>query len=90
VKICTLASVFGVRVVPHGHNIHAALHVIASQSPATCPLGEYLLNWMPNKIHFEKDPLVPSNGFILLPDRPGFGIELDEKKVERMEVVSYD
>ncbi|MDZ7607637.1 MAG: enolase C-terminal domain-like protein [Cyclobacteriaceae bacterium] len=88
VKICHLASVFDVRVVPHGHNIHAALHVVASQSPATCPLGEFLLNWMPSKTHFEKYPIVPVNGTIALPDRPGFGIELDEKKVEKMEVVT--
>ncbi len=87
VKICNLASVFDVRVVPHGHNIHAALHVVASQSPATCPLGEFLLNWMPSKTHFEKFPLIPENGFVKLPTRAGFGIELDEKKVEKTELV---
>jgi len=87
VKICTLASIFDVRVVPHGHNIHSALHVIASQSPMTCPIGEYLLNWMPSKIHFEKYPLIPENGHLELPTRPGFGIVLDEEKVEREEVI---
>ena len=38
VKICNLASSFGAKVFPHGHNIHAALHVVASQSPEVCPL----------------------------------------------------
>jgi len=27
VKMCTLASVHGVNVIPHGHSIHAAMHV---------------------------------------------------------------
>ncbi len=85
VKICTLASANDVHVVPHGHNIHAALHVVASQSPMTCPLAEYLLHWKPHKTHFEKDPLVPVDGHIPLPTRPGFGIELDESKIDRME-----
>ena len=87
VKICNLASVFDVRVIPHGHNIHSALHVIASQSPMTCPIGEYLLNWMPSKIHFEKYPLIPENGHLDLPTRPGFGIVLDKEKVLKEEFV---
>ncbi|MCF8225403.1 MAG: hypothetical protein K9J30_05960 [Bacteroidales bacterium] len=87
VKICNLASVFDVRVVPHGHNIHAAMHVIASQSPMTCPIGEYLLNWMPGKIHFEKYPHIPVNGHIDLPGRAGFGIVLDEDKIDREEIL---
>ena len=32
-----------VPVIPHGHSLHAALHVVASQSPLTCPLVEYLV-----------------------------------------------
>ena len=87
VKICTLASANDVHVVPHGHNIHAALHVVASQSPMTCPQVEYLLRFKPHKTHFEKDPLVPVNGRIALPTRPGFGIELDESKITRQERV---
>jgi L-alanine-DL-glutamate epimerase-like enolase superfamily enzyme len=53
----------------------------------TCPIGEYLLNWMPSKIHFEKYPLIPENGHLDLPTRPGFGIVLDEGKVEKEEIV---
>ena len=41
VKICTLASSFGRPVFPHGHSIHPALHVIAAQSPGTCPMAEF-------------------------------------------------
>lgn len=81
VKICHLASLYEAQVVPHGHSVHAALHVVASQSPATCPLVEYLYSKMQSYHHFEKHEVAPINGFFELPDRPGFGIELDESKV---------
>ncbi|NHF59550.1 mandelate racemase [Flavobacteriaceae bacterium TP-CH-4] len=84
-KICSLASAFNVRVVPHGHNLHAALHVVASQSPDVCPMGEYLLNKMDHYYMFERDSLVPINGRITLADRPGFGIEFDDSKIDKRE-----
>ena len=44
VKICTLASAYGRHVIPHGHSIHAAIHTIAAQPPAVCPMAEYIWN----------------------------------------------
>jgi len=82
VKICTLASAFGRQVIPHGHSIHAAVHVIAAQSPATCPMAEYLLLAQPTKQHFHSQFLQPTRGAIALPNVPGLGIEIDEKKVD--------
>jgi L-alanine-DL-glutamate epimerase-like enolase superfamily enzyme len=88
VKICHLSSTFGAKVFPHGHNIHAALHVVASQNPEVCPLVEYLLVYMSNKLHFQKDPLTTTNGILKLPVKPGFGIELDESKITKQELVT--
>lgn len=88
VKICHLASTYGAKVFPHGHNIHSQLHVVASQSPEVCPLVEYLIVHVPNKLNFQKDPLLTSNGIIPLPTKPGFGIELDPNKVELTEVLT--
>jgi L-alanine-DL-glutamate epimerase-like enolase superfamily enzyme len=82
VKICTLASVYDVPVIPHGHSIHAALHVIASQSPAVCPVAEYLILKMQSYYHFEKNPPVVEKAHLKLPDTSGFGIEIDDTKVE--------
>jgi L-alanine-DL-glutamate epimerase-like enolase superfamily enzyme len=82
-RICAIASAHDARVVPHGHSIHSALHVIASQSPMTCPLAEYLVLKMSTYYHFEKHAPVVERGKIALPDRPGFGIELDPAKVEK-------
>jgi L-rhamnonate dehydratase len=88
VKIAHLCSVHGVQLLPHCHNVHAALHVVASQQPAVCPFGEYLINYVPEKLHFIKDPPLTSNGLVQLSDRPGFGIELDPAKVEKQEVLT--
>lgn len=88
VKICHLASAYGAKVFPHGHNIHAALHVVASQSPDVCPLLEYLIVHVPHKLHFQKNPLLTSNAIIQLPSKPGFGIELDGSIIEKQEVIS--
>lgn len=85
VKICDLAAVYDAQVIPHGHAVHAALHTVASRTPATCPLVEYLIASRPNYYYFEKHAPVPVDGRIELPDRPGFGIEFDETRVESRE-----
>ncbi len=89
VKMCAIASLYDAQVVPHGHNLHAALHVVASQPPATCPLVEYLISKMSTYYHFEKNVPHPVEGKIALPDRPGFGIEFDDAKVERRTHVKW-
>jgi L-alanine-DL-glutamate epimerase-like enolase superfamily enzyme len=87
-KIGHLCSVHGVKLVPHCHNVHAALHIVASQSPALCPFGEYLINYVPEKLHFMREAPLTANGALLLGERPGFGIELDAAKIERQEVLT--
>lgn len=89
VKICTTASLHDVRVIPHGHSVHTALHVVASQSPMTCPLVEYLFLKMQSYHHFEKEPLVPVRGRFALPARPGFGIEIDAAKAGKQTLVKW-
>jgi L-rhamnonate dehydratase len=88
IKVANLASVHGVKLLPHCHNIHAALAVVASQSPEVCPFGEYLINYVPEKLHFIKDPPLTSNGLVQLSEKPGFGIELDPSKVEQQEILT--
>lgn len=89
VKICHLASLFDAHVIPHGHSLHAALHVVASQSPMTCPLVENLITKMESYYHFEKDAPRVVAGKFALPQRPGFGIELDPAKVEKQSPVTW-
>jgi L-rhamnonate dehydratase len=88
-KICTLASVFDVPVIPHGHSLHAALHVIASQSPAVCPLAEYLILKMRSYYHFEKHSPAPQRAHFELTDLPGYGIEFDDSKIESRDQLQW-
>lgn len=90
VRIGTVASLHDVLVIPHGHSLHAALHVIASQPPMTFPLGEYLVNKMRNYYHFEKNPPFPEKAHIALPTGPGFNIELDPAKIESQNALRLD
>ena len=82
VKIGTVASLHDVRVIPHGHSLRAAVHVIFSQSPMTFPLGEYLVTKMRHYQHFEKNPMTVEPAHIAQPTGPGFDIQLDETKID--------
>lgn len=85
VQICTVASLYGVPVIPHGHGIRSALHVVASQPPSVCPKIEYLVEKVRHKLHFEVNPPVPIDGKVEVGTAPGFGIELDDDKIDRIE-----
>jgi L-alanine-DL-glutamate epimerase-like enolase superfamily enzyme len=87
VKICSIASLYDVPVIPHGHSIHSALHTVASQSPSTCPLVENLMLKMSSYHHFEKTPPALKGAFFVLPEAPGFGIELDPAKIEKQSLM---
>ncbi len=88
-KICAIASAYDVTVIPHGHSLHAAIHVVASQSPVTCPLAEYLIQKMESYYYFEKYPPQLKGGRFPLPDRPGFGVELDPAKVQKQTLAHW-
>jgi L-alanine-DL-glutamate epimerase-like enolase superfamily enzyme len=90
VKIGTLASIYEIPVVPHGHGVHAALHTILSQSPANFPFAEYLLAppKMPTFYYFEKHPPAPVRAHFPLPTGTGFNIELDPAKIEKQTVIT--
>jgi L-rhamnonate dehydratase len=87
VHICTVASLRGVPVIPHGHGVRAALHVVASRPPSVCPKIEYLVNRVHQKLHFEKDFPTPVDGRVAVGTAPGFGIELDDTKIEAIETL---
>ena len=89
-RIRALASIFDVRIIPHGHALHAALHVVASQSPTTCPLVEHLVLKVNSWHHLQKQPLVLASARIALPQRPGFGIKLDPAKVESQSLLCWN
>jgi L-rhamnonate dehydratase len=78
-----VCSAYDKPLCPHGHSLHAALHVAAASSPTVLPMVEFLVMHQRNKQRFMKGFLQPEGGAIKLPETPGLGIETDEAKVQR-------
>ena len=38
--------------------------------------------------YFDKNPVLPEGGMVTLSERPGFGIELDESKIENIKFIT--
>jgi L-rhamnonate dehydratase len=88
IRICALASAHGLIVSPHHMKLIALAHIVASQPPAVCPVVEYRHPMYMGTKYFERDPIVHNGSSqIELPDRPGFGVELDESKIVNREII---
>lgn len=74
-KICTLASIYDIPVIPHGSGA-PTYHVVMSTS--NCPYAEYIdVEAQGGAPNFVGEPK-PTRGLIELDDKPGFGYELNE------------
>jgi len=82
VKIAALCSAYDVPLCPHGHSLHAALHVAAALPHNVLPMVEFLVLHQRHKQRFMKGFLEPEGGVIRPPEMPGLGIEIDPAKVE--------
>ena len=88
VRICALASVYGIPVIPH-HGGIASLHLIASQPLTTCPIQEWLIQHGAREQLFLDHRIEPVEGHIELPDRPGLGLALDDDVIESRQEVEF-
>lgn len=80
-EIGSLADAYRVRVAPHNYNstsvgLASTLHVAASLPNFL--ITEYFVNAVEASNSIAVDPFSVEDGRILLPDRPGLGIDLDE------------
>lgn len=89
-KIATIASTYDIPVIPHGHSVPANVHLSAALPTLSVPLVEFLVKW--NAVHqfFWKDPLVPINGYVTVPQGPGMGMGIDEGKVESSRELTWE
>ena len=89
-KIGTLAELYGKQIVPHngGGNLGviAHLHLVASWSHAPFlevlhdpPIGDYLHGFS----IMENPPTVKEDGFIVVPQGPGLGVEIDRSLIKK-------
>lgn len=81
-KIISLASVYGLPVIPHANEscIHSA-HLLFANPERICPLGEFGIKLNHIFQYFYKDFYMPVDGYFQLPAGPGFGYEIDWGKV---------
>jgi L-alanine-DL-glutamate epimerase-like enolase superfamily enzyme len=87
-KISALCSTHDLILIPHAGAMHSGVHFSFSQSPAHTPLIEYLVKWMPIMQFFVKEPIVPNQGFINVPEKSiGLGVEIDSTKIISQEYV---
>ena len=85
-RVCSMASPYDTMIIPHGSSIYSYHLQYAFRN---CPVAEFInLSPKADKISpyfgdlFVDEPL-PKNGFIDLPDRPGFGVTLCRDKLRR-------
>jgi len=86
-KIATLATLHGVRIVPHvwgtGVQIAAALQFMAAMTPDPVrvnpiePIMEFDRTHNPFRQAVLREPLEAVNGIVTIPDGPGLGIEVN-------------
>ena len=86
-RICEMARAYGVKVVPHGHTITAAIHVIAAQPESLCPLVEVLPRHQRRMQWFHRDRIEPVRGAVTVPRTPGLCIECDSSAIVKCEEV---
>lgn len=87
-KIAGILAARDLRLVPHiacaslcGVGLAANLHIICSSPNA--PYVEYDSYDSPIRREIFREPILAANGTVTVPDRPGLGLELDEKAVAR-------
>ena len=85
-RVVAMAAAEDVLVIPHGSSVYS-YHL--QYAFTNCPVAEFInLSPAADKITpyfaglFPDEPL-PANGFIDLPDRPGFGVTLDKSGLTR-------
>lgn len=92
-KIATMANTFGVELVPHswgtGVALHAAMHLISNLDtmPGRMfkPVPWMELDRTENELRDKlTEPLIePVNGMLTVPDKPGLGVDVNEKFLEK-------
>lgn len=83
-RIVTLASVYGLPVIPHANeSCRVAAHLLFATPARTCPYGEWGVRLNHNAQYFYRDFYEPQDGYFAPPQGPGLGIELDPAKIVR-------
>jgi L-rhamnonate dehydratase len=88
-KIGALASTYGLPVIPHGHGVHANIHLSVAWPVPQVPFVEYLIKWQTLLQFFFKDKVKPINGIVTVPESPGLGTEIDLSVVDEERYLTF-
>lgn len=83
-RIIALASAYNVPVIPHGSSVYSYHLQICYPS---CPIAEFLvMSPKADKIvsffgNLFKDEPLPKDGYVEVPDKPGFGVTLNREEL---------
>jgi L-rhamnonate dehydratase len=83
-RIVAMASAYDIPVIPHGSSVFSYHLQLAN---VNCPMAEFLMMApkadviVPAFGSLFKDEPLPNNGYIDLPDKPGWGVELNREKL---------
>ena len=85
-KLAAIAEAHQVMAATHQGSLGPVAEMAAIHLLATLPnylIHEYLVNDVPQRYEVMTGQPVIEDGHILVPDRPGFGVDLDEHAIER-------
>ncbi|KAL6075663.1 L-rhamnonate dehydratase [Balamuthia mandrillaris] len=84
-RVVAMASAYDIPVIPHGSSVFS-YHL--QYAFTNCPMAEFLIMSpkadaiVPLFGNLFKDEPVPKDGYIDLPDRPGWGVTLNKEEIE--------
>ena len=83
--IASMADAKGLPCIIHNwaNDVSIAANVHLAAAIPNCPMVEYNVTYNPLRTELVMVPFIPEDGFFILPERPGLGIELDEKALRR-------
>jgi len=83
-RIVNMASAYDIPVIPHGSSVFSYHLQLANPN---CPMAEFLMmspkadTIVPGFGNLFVDEPLPNNGYLDLPDKPGWGVELNREKL---------
>ena len=89
IRVYEMAVVYNKIIMPHspsvGANSMASLHLYSTVTNAIRPheFSEEFTGSAEQVAKLFKDPVLPENGSITLPDRPGHGLEVDPEALKK-------
>jgi L-alanine-DL-glutamate epimerase-like enolase superfamily enzyme len=87
-RIVDLCETYGTRMIPHGHLLLPCMHIVAAQSPQTCPYVEYLVIYLHGRTFMVEPHPLAENGTLTMPQTPGLGGDFDMAKVISSEQIT--